>query len=200
MGSVAGITFLALIILLILRRRKRQGGQGFFGFGGTKSVTDGDPSSGSSAAMTERSASSGVAAALASLTGKRNPPLPVDSGGERGFYRVSGKKLPSVLQAGGDGYSDPRESVISGHSDYWRGSQAFDPAQGPSTRLALGSPMRPVSGVPVIRTGPARTPITEHNPFEDPPPAPRPDSDALGRSLASQDGSRGSTSRFRERI
>lgn len=200
-GSVAGVAFLVLLALLLFRRRRRQGGGGLLGFGrsgtSSRSVTDG----GSSAAMTERSGPFAVTAALASLTGKRNTQTADSSvAGERGFYRVSGKKLPSVLQAGGDGYTDPRESVISGHSDYWRGSQAFEPAGGASTRLALGTPMRPVSGVPIMRTGPARTPIREQNPFEDPPPAPRPDSDALGRSLVSQDGSRGSTSRFHERI
>lgn len=200
-GSVAGVAFLVLLALLLWRRRRRQGGGGLLGFGrpgtASRSVTDG----GSSAAMTERSGPFAVTAALASLTGKRSTQTAESSaGGERGFYRVSGKKLPSVLQAGGDGYTDPRESVQSGHTEYWRGSQAFEPAGGASTRLALGTPMRPVSGVPIMRTGPARTPITEQNPFEDPPPAPRPDSDALGRSLVSQDGSRGSTSRFHERI
>jgi hypothetical protein len=88
---------------------------------------------------------------------------------------------------------------MSGHSDYWRGSMAFDPADRDSHHLALGSPMRPISGVPVIRSGPARTPITESNPFTD--PRPRPDSDALGGSTGGASiASHESPSRFQERI
>lgn len=213
MGSIAGVAVLALLVMLALKYKKRQGNQSLLGNSPPRSnvkglITGGDSGNGSGGAMAERTGPFAVAAALAGLTGKRNqtPPEPAPSG-ERGFYRVSGKKLHSVLQTGGDGYSDPRDrdSVASGHTDYWRGSQAFDPSEGGSTRLALGSPMRPVSGVPVIRTGPARTPIKEENPFTDPISRPRPDSDALGDSIGggsitSQDGSWGSPSRFQERI
>lgn len=226
MGSVAGLAMLGLLVLLALKYKKRQGDKSIFGgsLSGshTKGLITGGGGSGSGGAMTERAGPFAVAAALAGLTAKRSSPPPEPSTGERGFYRVSGKKLPSVLHNGGDGYSDPlapqeahhnnRDSVASGHTDYWRGSQAFVPSTDGSTRLALGSPMRPVSGVPIIRTGPARTPITEENPFADPAPAPnagpssrpRPDSDALGDSIggsvASQDGSWTSPSRFHERI
>ncbi|KAF4987577.1 hypothetical protein FDECE_15379, partial [Fusarium decemcellulare] len=208
-GSVAGVAFLALLVMFAFRyKRKHSGGLLGENQPGMRSI--GGPEGGSGGPMSERNGGFSVATALAGLTGKKQqqPPEPAPTG-ERGFYRVSGKKLPSVLQVGGDGYSDPRtnrESVMSGHSDYWRGSQAFDPGDRDSHRLALGSPMRPVSGVPVIRTGPARTPITESNPFSDPPARPRPDSDALGGSVgggsvASQDGSHGSPpSRFQERI
>lgn len=237
-GSVAGLAFLVVFVLLALKYKKRQNGQGLLGgaLAGSapRAITDGGSGAGSGGGnggggdgdgtgsgtgsgaargtlMSERSASSAVTAALATLTGKRNISTAGSSteGGERGFYRVSGKKLPSVLQSGGDGYSDPRESVMSGNTEYWRGSQAFEPVPRSAGMLALGSPMRPVSGVPIIRTGPARTPVTEQNPFADPkesspqprpqPPA-RPDSDALGRSLVSLDGSRGSPSRFHEGI
>ncbi|KAI8714447.1 hypothetical protein NCS52_01164500 [Fusarium sp. LHS14.1] len=205
-GSVAGVAFLALLVMFAFRyKRKHTSGLLGENQAGTRAI--GGPGGESGGAMAERAGGFSVAAALASLAGKKQAAPEPEPTGERGFYRVSGKKLPSVLQVGGDGYSDPRtnrESVMSGHSDYWRGSMAFDPGDRDSNRLALGSPMRPVSGVPVIRTGPARTPITESNPFTDPPPArPRPDSDALGGSVGggSQDGSVGSPpSRFRERI
>ncbi|KPM34901.1 hypothetical protein AK830_g11667 [Neonectria ditissima] len=214
-GSIAGVAFLAILFLLAFKYKKKHGNRSLLGdnAAGTNAkrlITGGNSGGGSGGAMTERTGPFAVAAALAGLTGKRSnqtPPPDPDAGGERGFYRVSGKKLPSVLQTGGDGYSDPRESVASGHTDYWRGSQAFNPSEGGSNRLALGSPMRPVSGVPIIRTGPARTPIKEVNPFVDSnsPSRPRPDSDALGGSIgngsiASQDGSYGSPSRFQERI
>ena len=75
---------------------------------------------------------------------------------------VSGKKLISVLQSGGDGYSDPRGSVMSG-SSYYRDSMF--PNTLPPQRLQLGSPMRPESGVVIMRSGPGRTPIQEQNAF-----------------------------------
>ncbi|KAF5021164.1 hypothetical protein F66182_6810 [Fusarium sp. NRRL 66182] len=217
-GSVAGVAFLAFFILLALRYKKKHPGGGLLGGNQTGTRAIGGPDSGSGGAMAERSmASAAITSAFAGLIGKKGQQQSTEAAptGERGFYRVSGKKLPSVLQVGGDGYSDPRigsqsnsrmnrESVMSGHSDYWRGSMAFDPNDRESPHLALGSPMRPISGVPVIRSGPARTPVTESNPFSD-PPRPRPDSDALGGSIgggsiASGDGSNRSPSRFQERI
>lgn len=180
--------------------------------------------------MTERGLPYAVPSALASLTGAKRfsaasaePPV-----AERGFYRVSGKKLISVLESGGDGYSDPdpHESV------YYRDSMAFgDGTAGAlglgGQRLKLGSPMRPISGVPVFRSGPGRTAIVQQDggspgvvggssPFSDdthpvtptspigshgPPSPPARASlmpDPIGRSLVSRDGSRGSGSRFTE--
>ncbi|EEY14129.1 conserved hypothetical protein [Verticillium alfalfae VaMs.102] len=161
-------------------------------------------------AMVQRSLGLG-SAALAGLGAKRasrQASEQPEEAGERGFYRVSGRKLPPVLQAGGDGYTDPRMSVVSNdESVYYRQSTTFfdDPASGSTApRLALGSPMRPVSGVPIMRSGPARTPVQESNPFADPAPPSHlmvpPLRDAVGRSLTSQDGSRGSVSRFTEEI
>ncbi|KAM0273282.1 hypothetical protein ACHAPA_001434 [Fusarium lateritium] len=224
-GSVAGVAFLAFFVLFALRYKKKHPGGGLLGGNETGTRSIGGPMSGpdgGSASMAERSgAPSVMTAAIAGLMGKkqRQTPEPAPAA-ERGFYRVSGKKLPSVLQVGGDGYSDPRdgppltgpplagplpsgravrESVMSSHSDYWRGSMAFDPADRDSHHLALGSPMRPISGVPVIRSGPARTPVTESNPFTD--PRPRPDSDALGGSTGGASiASHESPSRFQERI
>ncbi|KAK1992675.1 hypothetical protein LX36DRAFT_587942 [Colletotrichum falcatum] len=137
--------------------------------------------------------------------------------GERGFVRVSGRKLPSVLQSGGDGYTDPHEGLAvpfggaanDDESIYYRNSQAFfDPGGEQTPRLALGSPMRPVSGVVVFKDSPARTPVTESTPFAGPntslsPPSPPPARDPIGRTLPSQDGSRdsrGSASRFQEQM
>lgn len=209
-GSVAGAAFLLLLVMMAIKWKKRRhdvqeliGGDGRRAISASPTGRPGDGGSSAGQQMTERSGPSLVPAALASLTAKkdRSGPSSPPASGERGFVRVSGKKLPSVLQHGGDGYSDPRQSTMSGESDYYRGSQSFDPATG---RLALGSPMRPVSGVPIMRTGPGRTPVTEQNPFSDPsdPPSPPPPprTDQVGRSLTSQDGSRGSGSRFQENI
>ncbi|KAF4995547.1 hypothetical protein FGRMN_5090 [Fusarium graminum] len=227
-GSVAGVAFLAFFVLFALRYKKKHPGGGILGGNGTSTRSIGGPGTGpDGGSMAEHSGTSSVVAAtLAGLMGKKQRQAPEPAANtERGFYRVSGKKLPSVLQVGGDGYSDPRdgppstglspsgpppsgpptsgravrESMMSGHSDYWRGSMAFDPADRDSHHLALGTPMRPISGVPVIRSGPARTPVTESNPFTD--PRPRPDSDALGGSTGGASiTSHESPSRFQERI
>jgi hypothetical protein len=133
------------------------------------------------------------------LSGKRaiDAPPAEPATQEKGFYRVSGKKLVSVLESGGDGYTDPHDSIGSA-SSYYRQSQAFSDSSNP---FQLGSPMRPVSGVPIYHDGAQRTPVQEHGPL---PPGQRhsvfptalPVPDPVGRSF--RDGSRGSGSRFTE--
>ncbi|KAI0881018.1 uncharacterized protein GGS22DRAFT_192500 [Annulohypoxylon maeteangense] len=163
---------------------------------------------GNAGSMTEtrRSVPFAIPAALASLTGhKRNSGRSGASsdGGERGFSKVSGRKLPPVIQFGGDGYSDPRDTMLSEQSIDYRDSQAFPGLTnaGP-TRLAVGTPMRPESGIPVYNPGPARTPVTEQAPFTpDTSPLEPPPRDPLGPSRPSQDGSsrsHASVSRFTE--
>jgi hypothetical protein len=153
--------------------------------------------------MAERAGAFAIPSALAKLTGKRAidaPPVELPSQ-EKGFYRVSGKKLISVLESGGDGYSDPHDSIGSAGSNYRYSNPFLDPSN--SQPLQLGSPMRPVSGVPIFRDGPQRTAVHEDGPL---PPGHRPSAfpttlrvpDPVGRSFASRDGSRGSGSRFTE--
>ncbi|KAH6686366.1 hypothetical protein F5X68DRAFT_15472 [Plectosphaerella plurivora] len=226
-GSIAGLALVAVLVLLALRWKKRNGGRIALGEDMNRG-TRGLPAAGGASddaarpPMTQRSMSWG-AGALAGIGAKRAsrnapppPPSPPAESGERGFYRVSGRKLPSVLASGGDGYSDPNEnpfgnqnrsSAMSGDSVLYRDSQGFFDEPTPNDalgRLAVGSPMRPVSGVPIMRSGPAKTPVTESNPFADPGAPvlqpPPPSRDAIGRSLGSQDGSRGSGSRFTEEI
>ena len=154
--------------------------------------------------MTGRSGAFAIPAALANLTGSKRAieaPTAEPVTQEKGFYRVSGRKLVSVLESGGDGYSDPHDSIGSGTS-YFRDSQVFLDDSNDSP-LQLGSPMRPVSGVLIMRDGPGRTPVQESAPL---PPGYRPSAfpttlpvpDQVGRSFASRDGSRGSGSRFME--
>lgn len=208
-GGVAGMAFFTLLILLLLKHKRRKDvrlrledsqsesttSRGFDQRGSHGNASDSAGIGGR--AMSERLGHASIMTAWASLAQKKGPPAnDSPEGAERGFYRVSGRKLPSVLHTGGDGYTDPRGSVASGTSDYYRGSQAFEPS-GSSMRLALGTPMRPVSGVPIIRSGPARVPITEHNPFADPPSTPP--GDGPIPSLKSRDSPRGS-SRFQESL
>ncbi|KAH6611207.1 hypothetical protein Trco_001227 [Trichoderma cornu-damae] len=183
-GGVAGAAFFLVLVLLALRYKRRQGNAALpagqppsesrglppTAAGGAPAGGDG---SGGGGAMAERYGAAALASAFAGLAAKRSSASANSTEtGERGFYRVSGKKLPSVLQVGGDGYSDPRSSFMSGTSDYYRGSQAFDPFEGAGARLQLGAPMRPHSGVPIVRSGPARAVVAEPNPFADPPKTP----------------------------
>ncbi len=155
----------------------------------------------------------GVPGALASLTGYKRSSQRTDrtisstAGSERGFYRVSGRKLPSVLQSGGDGYGGGivEPNTLSG-SSFYRDSQGFYGGVGgsslPPAGISIQRDQRDSSGgTPIFRPSPARTPVTEHGPFAavpgplSPPPQ-RPD--VLGRSHPSMDGSQ--RSRFTEEV
>ncbi|EEH20268.1 hypothetical protein PABG_02527 [Paracoccidioides brasiliensis Pb03] len=115
-GGVAGIVLLIMVALILLRPRKRKGD--FIQGQGTAAIL----SPGSAGVMVERSSTIGSPGAAGGALGSaggvfgkwRNsqqptkihepPPLPP---GERGFKKVSGRKITSVLESGGDGYDDP---------------------------------------------------------------------------------------------
>ncbi|PGH35505.1 hypothetical protein GX50_01607 [[Emmonsia] crescens] len=114
-GGVAGIVLLIVVALLLLRTRKRKGDP-------SRGLTAEDPGTvailhtGVAGAMTERSASTatgGSALGTTALFSKwRNShqstrTLEPPPSSERGFQRVSGRKITSVLESGGDGYDDP---------------------------------------------------------------------------------------------
>ncbi|KAK4179181.1 hypothetical protein QBC36DRAFT_84757 [Triangularia setosa] len=208
-GSVAGIAIVALVLMFFLKWRKQQG-RGIMLLGDGDSTIRGrglgsSPSSGPSGGvgrMSQIKFPFAVPSALASLNGNRAIEPPPVEPQEKGFYRVSGRKLVSVLESGGDGYSDPDPHTSMGTS-YYRDSQAFlDSSNLPP--LQLGSPMRPESGVIVYHDGPARTPVEERGPF---PGGQRRSAlpnllqvqDPVGRSINIQHaGSRVSQSRFTE--
>ncbi|KAL7816457.1 hypothetical protein V8C44DRAFT_356176 [Trichoderma aethiopicum] len=210
-GGLAGAAFFLVLVLLALRYKRRQlnaaqsaeqpTSEGR-GLPPTIVTPDGGPSGGSSgsgSAMTERYNAAAVTAAFTGLASKSDSASANSAEtGAKSFYRVSGRKLPSVLQVGGDGYSDPRSSFMSSTSDYYRGSQAFDPVGGSGARLQLGVPMRPDSGVPIIRSSPARAVMAEPNPFADPPRTPPADDSASHLPRLRESPSRGS--RFQESI
>lgn len=213
-GSVAGIALVALFLMFILKWKRghrsgllllpdgdEKGGHRDL-FPGSKPRGGGD----GGGVWDGQQAPFAVPATLAALTGPRTRAIeegpkqtaPV----EKGFYRVSGKRLRPVLESGGDGYSDPepdpRHSTMSGVSDYRR-SEAF--VGGSMERLQLGSPMRPVSGVPIFRSGPNRTPVEATGPFSDyfqRPDTPPTPAEPLGRNLMPGAQQRGSPSRFAE--
>ncbi|KAI4599340.1 hypothetical protein KJ359_001781 [Pestalotiopsis sp. 9143b] len=206
---------------MLLRYKKRNGMRLGDGNGGglpganNRAIGNGGPPNSSGGGMggqmAERTTPFFIPSALASLTGGKRLSQRTNASGsngtERSFQKVSGRKLPSVLQHGGDGYSEPsthaRDTMMTDGS-YYRDSQGS--LAGPDMpRLAVGSPMRPESGIPVFHAGPARMPITEASYFATPSLSPPP-RDPVGRSHASADGSsiydpsHGSGSRFTEEI
>lgn len=212
MGGIAGAAILIFVLMFLLRWKKRHQnmlslGSGDPGAGEATTRGIGPAPSQPSGGMTQaRSSYFAVPAALASLSGFKRSSRQTDQttstegGGERGFYRVSGRKLPSVLQSGGDGYGDGVvDNTLSG-SSFYRDSQGFYGGPSSPTLIAPVGTQRPESGIPVMRPSPARTPVTEHGPFSTNPapltPPHRPD--VLGRSHPSQDGSH--ASRFTEEV
>ncbi|KAL5628724.1 hypothetical protein BROUX41_002115 [Berkeleyomyces rouxiae] len=205
-GGIAGAALIVFLVMMALKRwKKTHGGEirlldGTTGRGLLTGLTGGasagatrDAKSpteastpGTSRAMLENpSPMPGVLASLPGLKAIKaapspelNTPPPAAADSERGFYRVSGRKLPSVLEHGGDGYTDPRASVMSTETVNYRDS-TFDPLS-PNTRFALGSPMRPVSGIPVMRDSPAHSASFETS-YADLPLVTPPDSPVLPR-------------------
>lgn len=131
----------------------------------------GGPAGGGGGGMSEqrRPIPFAIPAALANLTSQsRFSRSTVSSdGAERGFTKVSGRKLPPVLQFGGDGYTDPRATMMSDQSIDYRASQNFF-GEAPLSRLAVGSPMLQETSVPVFHASPARTAVATAGPFSDP--------------------------------
>ncbi len=147
-GGVAGLAMIFVILLLLFRWRRGKLGNRrtisppvpqTMGYGGL-------PQSGN---MTQRSSTAPIAAAgffrslrpASSQTATTADTAP----SERGFQKISGRKLPSVLASGGDGWGDP-------------------PAAGP-----VAGPPPAAAGL-----GMAAGMAKDRSPFDDPPPGQRP--------------------------
>lgn len=221
-GGVAGAAIVIFLLMVLIRWKKRHGTMISLGSGDpgpgeatTRALPSSGPSGppGPSGGMTERrSLAFAVPAALANLTGYKRSSQRTETDrtisstaeSERGFYRVSGRKLPSVLQSGGDGYGGGigvDANTLSG-SSFYRDSQGFYGGPGSPSFAPGAQPQQRDSagGIPIMRPSPARTPVTEHGPFSAVPPPLTPPRrpDVLGRSHPSQDGSH--TSRFTEEV
>ncbi|KAL5045624.1 hypothetical protein BDW71DRAFT_76378 [Aspergillus fruticulosus] len=241
-GGVAGASLLFLLLWFLLRRRRKTGF--FLSSPASRSVADdGGVSGGLIGAPTRREMASRDsnndsifgAAYFAPAFMKRWRQSQISAGeeslvsttpsSERGFQKISGRKLPSGAQPGfedGNGSLSPTESEISTTLPPIIPRSAFSPSQPPpSNPFSMPLDTRytreaPEEGVPVMRPSPARIPTSGSAnaatwaeasarsvpmSFPMPPSGPiaipkRPD--ALGRSHPSFDGSRGS--RFTESL
>ncbi|QKX56709.1 uncharacterized protein TRUGW13939_03815 [Talaromyces rugulosus] len=210
-GGVLGLLLLLVFAFLLLRWKRRRataaGVERTFGRGG---VLGGDTESSKPRApeMSSWRRPSNTAVAAGAFLGRRQPSSPgyadENPTGERGFQKISGRKIQSVLRTGGDGYGDeieeePIPDRPFGPSSPVSPMSAFhgDYHQSPLVRLDSGDGA-------MMRPSPARTATTGSSvdlmgsspPWQLGTPVLRPDS--LGRSLSRQDGSR--NSRFTEGI
>lgn len=215
-GSLAGVTLIAFLVMLLLRWKRRQ--QGGVQLGNGRDLTSPDPSSGAATtgpmSMVRRASLFTVPAALAALTGQNRKSQATHSTADshRSFVRVSGRKLPSVLTSGGNGYEDPfsdrqQDPFADPHlsdTSFYRDSRGFYGGTGypasptsaglPSSPLNDRAPRSPGVGYQAHIAADSRTePLVSINAS---PPLPMPD--ALGRSHPSRDGSR--NSRFTEEV
>ncbi|KAL9101012.1 MAG: hypothetical protein Q9163_003678 [Psora crenata] len=141
-GGIAGAVLILVALLFLLRRRRGR-------VGGVKTISPPAPQTagagsaalggGESGTMTQRSSSVPIAAAgffarlrpSSSQTAVTTDTAP----SERGFQKISGRKLPSVLQSGGDGYGVTPAGSSAGPSSAPY-AQGLVPSQGPFVGLA----------------------------------------------------------------
>jgi hypothetical protein len=248
-GAIAGLTFILLVLLFFLRRYRRQ-------LQDRGELLEPDPNGrdGTNTMSMRSSHTPLVAAVTASLKrmrpGSSQTTATAETGiSERGFQRVAGRKIETVLKTGGDGYggnygafekevgmsketgvassSNPEAQPLASTS-FFRNNSDYDLHHGSGTSTPIvgqaysatdsrdfGDASLDYNRVPspdaiaVIRPSPARSPVTTSAgptylapqklaptmPSDIPP---RFIPDGVGRSLISQDGSRGS--RFTESV
>ena len=159
MGGLAGFALLLALLLFFLRWRRRK----IAGSRQLPSRAEGDaeaarPDTGiSSGQMTQTPSSGWGAAGIAPLFKKMRPHSQATTEtapSERGFQKISGRKLESVLLSGGDGYgatgpSRPQERNMSG-SSFYRDSQGTygGPAASAGTSMNVGPASARQSGAP----------------------------------------------------
>jgi len=153
-GGVAGAAMIFLILLLLFRWRR-----GNIGQRRTKPATNpqtlGSEGVSQAGDMTQRSSSTPIAAA--GFFGRLRPTsaqtaTTVDTApSDRGFQKISGRKLPSVLASGGDGYGDASAGAAAGSSAavtaggvVARAAGTTDAAAGSSSWATASSSTEPV--------------------------------------------------------
>ncbi|KAF2969378.1 hypothetical protein GQX73_g4216 [Xylaria multiplex] len=175
-GAISGLAIILILAAVLLRWKKRQSSTKLIqrsgndrGYGATATIGSGGPSGDGNMSQRRRSIPFAIPAALANLSGhNRFSKSTVSSdGGERGFAKISGRKLPPVIQFGGDGYTDPRATMMSDQSIDYRASQNFF-GEAPLSRLAVGAPMLQETSIPVFHASPARTAVETRGAFSDP--------------------------------
>ena len=145
-GGVAGLAMILFFLLILFRWRRGRTGQ-------RRIISPPIPhesslgSGAQSGTMTQRSSTAPIVGAILSRmrpTSSQTAQTAAtsDTGpSERGFQKISGRKLQSVLASGGDGYGDNTAAGPSGGSSAQAGTQRYPgvaPGQGPFAGLAPG--------------------------------------------------------------
>ena len=138
-GGLAGVVLILIALLFLLRWRRDKAGQRR-NISPPVPQTEGAGSAalGGSGTMTQRSSS--VPIASAGFFGRLRPSsaqtvATTDTApSERGFQKISGRKLPSVLHSGGDGYGNA-PAVSSAGSSSSPPAKPIAPDQGPFAGL-----------------------------------------------------------------
>ncbi|KAF2875618.1 hypothetical protein BDV95DRAFT_626136 [Massariosphaeria phaeospora] len=214
-GSLAGLALLLVLVLFFLKRHKQKQN------GGPMQLRDDGTERPPMTASTNRH-SLLPAAFLNRFSGaSRSTAETSTTTAERGFQRVSGRKLPSAFSEGMTSEQFARgEGALSGSSFYkddsgfYGGPGAAAAAKEFGKETGEPSPSGAMGRVERVMPSPARTPIITHPddapPFGtsrnggstlSPPLSPNPDyprGGTLGRSHPSHDGSR--SSRFTENV
>ncbi|CAD6501775.1 BgTH12-02024 [Blumeria graminis f. sp. triticale] len=198
-GSVAGAALLIVLMIILLRLYKKNKSLFITGRGKPEvsELNHPAPMQSSSDPIQRQPRPFPMSSALSSMSHYRWPSAKVagttssTDEGDQGFYRISGRKLPSVLHYGGDGYGGGSGSSV--HKDNKTVSGPSLGRDSPITQTVSGSPSRStITSTPAHRengTPVARSCLTLNLPQ-------RPD--AIGRSHPSLDGSH--TSRFTEEV
>ncbi|KAH0556695.1 hypothetical protein GP486_005514 [Trichoglossum hirsutum] len=175
-GGLAGIALILILMLLIIRSKKEK-------------MRRYDLEPASNPANRVSSTPSDPAGLLRRFRPSQQPveTSEITPPGERGFYKVSGRKIPPVLGGGGgDGFGG-----------------GYDETPGPGPPGGRGV-IESSGSIVAIRPSPARTPVVSHSPTREssqgrlPRPPRSPFRDGLGRSHPSEDGSK--ASRFVEDV
>ncbi|KAI9721906.1 MAG: hypothetical protein M1828_005001 [Chrysothrix sp. TS-e1954] len=189
-GGLAGLSLLLIGALLFLRwyKRKRNAASSALSSGG---AAPGNGAGGPETAEAATGAGAGVAGAAATGAGaagfmkrfsQRSPQPPPPAAGERGFQRISGRKLPSQFSPGAQGPSNSgTRTYPSGSSAYPSGGTFLsdataataaqsDPFADPEVSTSASSGAGAMTALPSHETnsppgeerfmpGPARTPV-----------------------------------------
>lgn len=191
LGGLAGLALLLVAALFFLRwYKRRRGGAGRLGAGDDENAPPG--TSNSVAPITQNPAAPWGAAALAPLMRRMRPhsmatAATSDTGNsERGFQKISGRKIESVLVSGGDGYGGrgPGAGNLSGQSFYRDSTGTYGGGDSQNSSMIVGpasprksaatSDFTDMSGIAglsnigrasdkevvTMRPGPARQPVT----------------------------------------
>ncbi|POS86603.1 hypothetical protein EPUL_001624 [Erysiphe pulchra] len=202
MGSIAGVAMLVFIIMLLLRWHKSNKWMVPLDNEAISEVPRGAPRGKLSGDMAlQKPHNFSMPAALASFTVsklmlQKKCRLSSSSNDDKTFYRISGRKLPSVFQHGGDGYGETAPS-INDASSFNNNLQSPFSVSGYASRSSLAvSQSGGINRVmyPNLPLNSIAKPDLLQSPMLKPPQLP----DSIGRSRPSMDSSL--TSRFTEEV